>query len=141
VGGSVSLGPEESAEAGPEEEEEEEEEGQGRRRPGLVEEDVRRGWQASSWAGVARDSEEPTMQEKEQRPQPDDETRPALEGDLRIEHRSASQAALQAFGNVETGAEVTLGGLMAKDLYAKAKDAFGSKGDDSKSNDSNDSKD
>jgi hypothetical protein len=71
---------------------------------------------------------------------PNTERRPPPEGKTRIEEeRSASQAALHALELVETGAGVTLGGLLVADAYAKAKDALGSNGDDS--NSSSESKD
>jgi hypothetical protein len=64
---------------------------------------------------------------------PGTERRPRPGGETRIEERSATQAALHALELVETGAGVTLGGLVVADAYAKAKDALGSKGDDSNS--------
>jgi hypothetical protein len=72
------------------------------------------------------------MQDKPniERPPIERETMIEREG---VEKRSAGQAALQAVEQVGTGAALTLGGLAAKDVYGKAKDALGSKGDGSKS--------
>jgi hypothetical protein len=58
---------------------------------------------------------------------PDSERRPRPEVETLIERRSASHAALEALELVETGAGITLGGLVVADVYAKAKDALGSK--------------
>lgn len=69
---------------------------------------------------------------------PDTERRPRPGGETRVEQRSASQVALQALDNVAKGAEIGIGGLVAVDLYAKAKGVVSSKGDGSNSNDSED---
>jgi hypothetical protein len=69
----------------------------------------------------------------ERRPRPEGETMIQTEG---IEKRSAGHAALQTVETIGTGAALTLGGLAAKDVYGKAKDALGSKGDANSSSDS-----
>jgi hypothetical protein len=67
---------------------------------------------------------------------PNTARRPRPEPETRIEGRSASHAALQALETVATGTEYTLGALAATGAAMKIKGALGSKGNDSKSNDS-----
>ena len=62
----------------------------------------------------------------------------ALERSVELLGSVLTVEAVSAVELVETGAGVTLGGLLVADAYAKAKGVVGSKGDDSKSNDSKD---